>query len=353
MKNKDKQQRQSPTNDTAHTRTTLVLKRFRDLGLSAHEAKSYLSLLQRDTLTVAEVARLAAIPRTNAYEALDKLMTKGMCLSKPGHVKRYSASDPSLLQDELLTKATAAAQAELAQVRKKEKEIIAKYQSGIEVEVAKLKSREKEILEKHQAGRDSELSKLEEKEREIRGKAESVKRDVGNIVAELKPQYESSRLETDPLDFIEVIKDPLQVHKRFMQLVSEAKEEILAFTKPPFSGPRKRLEEQAEPEKKVLRQGIRIRNIYEIPTEKEEIEWRFKDIDGAVKLGEEARVMKKLPMKMVILDRKIVLLALADPVSKRTSLTTQIVEHRDLANSLRMLFDTLWEQAEDYHILEG
>jgi hypothetical protein len=44
------------------------------------------------------------------------------------------------------------------------------------------------------------------------------------------------------------------------------------------------------------------------------------------------------------------MLTLEDPVSERTSLTTQIVQHRTLAKGLKILFQTLWEQAEDYHV---
>jgi hypothetical protein len=46
------------------------------------------------------------------------------------------------------------------------------------------------------------------------------------------------------------------------------------------------------------------------------------------------------------------LLALEDPVSKELSLTTQVVEHRALANGLRILFDVMWEKADDYQVLE-
>ena len=55
---------------------------------------------------------------------------------------------------------------------------------------------------------------------------------------------------------------------------------------------------------------------------------------------------------MAIFDKKTVLLALEDPVSKELSLTTQIIEHRALANGLRILFDVMWGKAEDYQILE-
>jgi len=290
--------------------------RLKSLGLTPYETKCYLALLQRGTLTVPEVSTIAGVPRSNAYDALEKMMSKGICVSRPGNTKRYSASPPDLLCESFILKLDEETESELE-----------KFKRG---QSTALKEKEKEMLQ--------------------RKKAAEV--DITHVMRDLQPEYEKSQKQTAPLDYIEIIKDPYQIHKRFMQLVSEAKQEILAFTKPPFSGPRERLEEQAEPAKKVLRQGVRIRNIYEIPSDKDEIEWRFKDIDEAVKLGEEARVMKKLPMKMVILDRRIVMLALTDPVSKRTSLTTQVVEHRDLASGLRMLFDTLWEQAEHYHILK-
>jgi hypothetical protein len=41
-----------------------------------------------------------------------------------------------------------------------------------------------------------------------------------------------------------------------------------------------------------------------------------------------------------------------DPVSTGTTFTTQVVEHTDLAESLTILFNHIWEQAQDYHIME-
>ena len=309
---------------------TLILKRFKEIGLSSYEAKSYLSLLERDTLTVSEISRLSGIPRANAYEALEKLMSKGMCIAKPGHTKKYSASDPLMLQDKFLVEASSAAEIELENLGKKHKE----------------------TLEKSKAVLEAEVKNLNEKEREILERAKVVKENITAVINQLRPQYEESRLETNPMDYIEIIKDPYQIQERFMQLCQEAKEEILVFTKPPFAGPRKRLEEQFEQQVEPLQQGIRIRDIYEMPKDKEEIEWWFKAIDTAVKHGEEARVTKELPMKMAIWDSRIVLFALADPVSKQISLTSQIVEHPALAKTLKVTFETLWAQAKDYHVLK-
>jgi sugar-specific transcriptional regulator TrmB len=287
---------------------TLILKGFKEIGLSDYEAKSYLSLLERETLTVAEVSRFAGIPRANAYEALDRLMSKGLCTSKPGKTKMYCATDPELL---------------------KEKFII-NVDKSLKVELANLKEKERDIIEQSRAAKEK----------------------IDIMVKELKPSFENSRLKTNPLDYIEIIKDPYQMHKKFMQLGREAKVEILSFTKPPYSGPREWVREQCEQKLEPHQEGIENRCIYEIPKNDEEFEWWFEAINAAVKEGEKARVIEELPMKMAIFDSRIVIMGLVDPTSKGTSLTTQIVEHPDLAKSLKILFQTLWQQAEDYHILK-
>jgi len=294
----------------------LILKRFKDIGLSSNEAKSYLCLLQRDTLTVPEVSKLAEIPPPNAYRSLEKLMSKGLCISKPGPTKKYAASDPSSLEDKFL----------------------GQVDEAIKIELENLK-------EKLNHG-------LKEKEKETSQKRKAAKDNIKSLITELRPQYEESRLETNPLEYIEIIKDPYQIHKRYMQLHAEAKEEILAFTKPPFTGPRQRLKEQIDQQAEILKTRVRIRSIYEIATDEGEKKWQFEMINRCARSGEEARVLKKLPMKMAIFDSRIVVYALVDPVSKQTSLTSQIVEHPALAQSLKILFETLWEQAEDYHILK-
>ena len=318
--------------------------------MTSYEAKSYLSLLERDTLTVSEVSKLAGIPRPNAYEALEKLMSKGMCISKPGDVKKYTASDPLLLQEKFLPEAKLATEIELENLRKKEKEILEKSKAATEIELENLRKKEQEILEKSKAATEIELENLRKKEEEIRERNKVAEENIGTIVEELKPQYAKSRLETNPMDYIQIIKDPYQIHKTFMQLNRQAKKEILVFSKPPYSVPKGILEDQVQQQVEPHQEAIKIRCIYEIPHEKEETEWWLHIIEAAVERGEEARVIKELPVKMAIYDERIALFALQDPVSKESSLTSQVVEHEALAKGLKLLFESLWEEAEDYHI---
>lgn len=291
---------------------SLILKRFKEVGLTSYEARSYLSLLQRDTLTVAEVSKIAEIPRANAYEALEKLMAKGMCIAKPGETKRYSASDPALLEERFL--------GQLDQATK--------------MEIQNLKT------------------DVETKEKQILEKAEGVKRNVAQMMKELRPQFEESRLETNPMDYIEIIKDPNQIHRRFVELVKSVREELLGFTKPPYSVPRERIEEQTDPQAELLKRGVQIRIIQEISTDEQERRWQYQLADSAAKAGVEERALERVPAKMFVLDSTTVIFSLEDPVTDRLSLTTQIVKHRALAELLKISFEALWSQAEDYHVLE-
>lgn len=328
---------------------TLILRRFRELGLSSYEAKSYLSLLERDTLTVSEVSRLAGIPRPNAYDALEKLMTKGLCISKPGDVKKYSASDPVFLQEKFLVAMKASTEFELDNLRKKEREILERSKQATEAELENLRKKEREILEKSKAAAETELENLRKKEKEIRERKKAAEENVSTVVEELKPLYERTRQEFNPLEYIQVIKDPYQVHKRYIELVRDTKEEYLAIVKAPFTGPPEKLREQIDLAAEALQRGVRFRSVYEPPGDPDQQRWLTEFIERLAEHGAEARILKSLPMKTAIFDSRIVLFALADPVSKELSLTSQVTEHPALAQSLKILFEHLWAQAQDYH----
>jgi sugar-specific transcriptional regulator TrmB len=331
---------------------SVMIKRFKEMGLGLYESKSYLSLMEKDILTVTEVSKIAGIPRTNAYEALEKLLAKGLCVSRPGNTKRYGASDPASVKDKFLAQMDHAMEIEMANLTKKENEIIGKYKSVKETKLLELSNKEKEILEKYNAAKESKLTELNKKEKEILEENKIAKDNIIQIVEELKPKYLNSRAKENPMDFIEIIKDSQQIHKKFMELVGETKKELLVFTKPPYSVPKEGLEEQSEQQKIMTEKGVMNRSVHEIPREKEEIRYVFDHLVKTDKINDKTRVIKELPMKMAIFDEKIVILPLEDPLSSGTSFTAQIIRHPALAKTLKITFETMWEQAEDYHVLE-
>ena len=287
----------------------IIIKKFKELGLSPYEAKSYLSLLEKDTLTVSEIARLAKIPRANAYEALEKLLAKGFCVSKPGKVRQYSALDPAQLE-------------------------------------------EKSVMVLDQVF-EGKLNKLYEKQDEILAEKKEARKRLSELSRELSPLYNNSRSNETPMDFIEIIKDSYQIGAKFNELVSQSKNEVLVFSKPPYSVARKGLDEQSRIQRqKRKKENVKTRSIHEIPRDQEELSWLYQTFLSHDEGQRLTRVIAELPMKMAIFDEEIVLLPLEDLISSGNLFTAQIIRHPALAKSLKITFETLWEQAEDYHVLE-
>ena len=52
---------------------------------------------------------------------------------------------------------------------------------------------------------------------------------------------------------------------------------------------------------------------------------------------------EKLPLKLVIIDETIVMFGMEDPVAGSTQLTLAVVEHRALAQLLKIAFDAVWD----------
>jgi len=286
----------------------LILKNLDKFGLNSYEAKSYLSLLEKSQLTASEVSRLAGVPRSRIYETLENLESMGLCHTLPGKIKIYTASSPQNLKDLLV-------------LREKEK---------IEARLQKLRT---EISENEQ------------------GLAEKIS-SAEKMVERLMPAYEKGRLQHDPLDYIEIIKEDNQLQRRVCELIDGAEKEVLGLSKPPLLEDRDKVLEQLDRETDSINKGVTSKCIYEIPKKIEQLNWLKEYIGKVSQLGEQAKVIEELPIKMLIFDRKTVIFQLEDPISFKPSTTTQIIQHKSLANSLKILFDTLWAQAQDIACLD-
>ena len=57
------------------------------------------------------------------------------------------------------------------------------------------------------------------------------------MVDDLKPATKPVSTQTDPLEYIEVLRDRRAINERFAELQKAVKKEILVFTKPPYATP--------------------------------------------------------------------------------------------------------------------
>lgn len=244
------------------------------LGLTSYEAKAYLTLIRRDSFTAAQVARQSGLPRQRIYDVLGSLVQKGLAVSRPGNVVKYAATAPELAIDLLLT-----------------------------------------------AHRD-ELSRME--------------RDARTMVTDLKPAYEAGQAHTDPLEYIEVLRDRRAINERFAELQSAVKKEILVFTKPPYATPPQENVEGLE-----VSQSHAARSLYEFSVFDDPATSR--GVQRFVEAGEDARFVPELPLKLVIIDELIVMFGMEDPVAGSSDLTIVVVEHPALAKVLKTAFDAIWD----------
>ncbi|MYT31995.1 MULTISPECIES: helix-turn-helix domain-containing protein [unclassified Streptomyces] len=250
------------------------------LGLARYEARVYLALIRRESYTAAEVAREADVPRQRVYDVLDALVRRRLAQARPGRVATYSAVAPELA-------------------------------------VARLVSLQRESLER-------------------------LERASGSLATALQPLWADGRRHDDPLDYVEILRDPTAIAERFADIQRQARRELLSFCKPPFVAPAENAE-GIEAARRLHRAGGTVRAIYSSGALEDA--GMLANVRSFAAAGEEARFTADLPLKLVIADASLVLCDMPDPVAGADSTTALVIEHPALAACLRLAFLTVWESA--------
>ncbi|HZC73642.1 MAG TPA: helix-turn-helix domain-containing protein [Jatrophihabitans sp.] len=167
---------------------------------------------------------------------------------------------------------------------------------------------------------------------------EHLQRDARTVADELVPAFLAGSGHADPMDYIEIIRDRAAMAKRFDELQAGVERELISFSTEPAVVP---LEQN--------RVGIELagrhtmRSVYELSLLTEP--GARAGIEEFIAAGEQARFAEKLPMKLVVIDERIVLFALNDPVAGADELTSVVVDHSRLAASLKIAFESVWASA--------
>lgn len=262
------------------------------LGLSENEARIYTALLERKELSAMEIHELTGVPRTKVYEITQRMILRGTCIKKQkGKKKMYEALEP----------------------RRAFNNLIREY--------------ENELDEKKKLAKD--LHKM------------------------IYPIYSRRMANVDISEYVEIIDDLPSIHERYVSLVINTKQEYIGFVKPPYAHQHKngKLSEQEHVGLEMLKRGVIARVLYEMPSEVD-IERRISHIEKFSQMGEKARVIERVPIKMYIFDGRYVLMALDTARRATSTLTMLVIEHRGLAQAGRMLFDFLWKEAQNYIVLK-
>jgi sugar-specific transcriptional regulator TrmB len=346
-----------------------ILKSLGVFNLSLYEAKAYLALLEKETLSPVEVAAISGVPRGRVYEILNRLLEKGLCFLVPGDVKQYKATNPEIFKEKIETKIEYSESDINIKIEKLQSDIEARkkiHDSEIMRKKANLESKINRLMKEFDLKIDREKrifnQEIDRKERlfdsNIRKEKQvlsDLKKNANDVISKLTDTYKKGRDNDAPQDNIEILKNPRQIDDKFVNLFRESKKEALTLTKQRFYHMDEELlgmvNKQTKSVTEVISKGLSVRCIYELKPDEKENKFMCKNvIDKFVAAGEQARVMKDIPMRIAIFDEETVMYTIVD-AEGHCSLNgyyTQVVRNKMMAKSLKILFETLWDKAEDY-----
>ena len=166
---------------------------------------------------------------------------------------------------------------------------------------------------------------------------ELVRDEARAAARELAQPFTEGNKHQDPLDYVEVIRDRQTLARRFDELQAAVTTELLAFSKEPAVVDVERNEVGMKTASEHL-----VRSIYEFSLLRDPV--RRAGVRRFVDLGEHARFVERLPTKLAIIDERIVMFALSDPVAGVDDLTSVVIEHADLAAVLKIAFEAVWQK---------
>jgi hypothetical protein len=157
---------------------------------------------------------------------------------------------------------------------------------------------------------------------------------------ELSRVFAAGLVRTDPQRLFEVVEGSAATASRINELLGSARKEVAGIDSPPYVAPSSAHVSDAE--LALLRRGVRFRALYagevlDEPALVARIQWM-------VESGEEARVLPRVPMKLLVIDRETAVVLLSGEETAPDTLS--IVARRSaLTDGLQAMFEQLWSHA--------
>ncbi|GJM59796.1 hypothetical protein PEDI_03480 [Persicobacter diffluens] len=167
--------------------------------------------------------------------------------------------------------------------------------------------------------------------------------ELAALSKKLEEQFQ--KLDQPPVSVFRTLTDADEILKEYYRLFRLAEEIGVGFSKAPYSVDISNLPEVNPSEEASMEKGVVFKGIYEIP--KGESEEDVKRLASYFKSqGEEVRMAKALPFKMLMVDFQYVLLLIHGgndvPVNMALS-----IEDEAFARSMFQLFNFYWESAAE------
>ena len=154
-------------------------------------------------------------------------------------------------------------------------------------------------------------------------------------IESLAEVYRGTDAERSISDVVDVVRGAKAVGQRFAQLQMSAREEVLGFVKAQIAvvPPEENKEEDAAVTRGVRYRVVIERSAFDRPG-------FFAAASDSLRAGEEVRVVQELPMRLLIVDRRIALVPLLSGAGG--SIGALIVHSSGMLDALLALFDRVW-----------
>ncbi|MEV0621679.1 LuxR C-terminal-related transcriptional regulator [Nonomuraea sp. NPDC050404] len=159
-------------------------------------------------------------------------------------------------------------------------------------------------------------------------------------VALLADEHRAGLRRRDADHLIEVLPSRAALREQVRRLQDGAREEVLAFCR---AGHVVMPSQDNTEELEALGRGVAYRVIYEQALLEEP--GMVANVAYGIKLGEQSRAVRTLPVRMMIYDRAVALLPLVQHAGGLTETTAALVRDSSLLDALIALFEAQWERA--------
>ena len=268
---------------------------FEEFGLNGYQARILLALLRVGSAAPPYLAQLAGVHRTSAYPVLEELRAKGVAQQLPGKAAVWTTLGPG------------------------------------------------EVLERLLAAQQDRLRAIERKMEETRRALDKV----------------ASHSPATPAPYLQLLSSATQARSIYDRLLAESEVEFLVLNRPPYSAATdptraERAARDAGGRDEVnpavieaLRRGVAIRVLYQATQWDAADAGPFREAMGHYHAaGVQGRVVDELPMKLVVSDRRVALLALTDPVLPEVGFPANLhIEHAGYAAFQADAFEHRWATA--------
>lgn len=258
-----------------------LLRGFQHLGLSPYEARVLVALLRRGSGNSVDLAQLSGVPRTAVYPVLQGLGIKGLA-------ERMHGPGPAVWGS-----------------------------PGRDLVMERLKAAEEERVRQH------------------RERADHVRKLLDRSFPEEPADV--------ALPFLHVLPGAKQMKATYEELLGRAESEVVMFTRPPYTWTFPNANQAVLD---MLARDVDVRVIYEAAQWNDPSADAFRSEMGIYHdAGVKARLADELPIKLVVVDRRVALVNMLHPVSTDGYPMSLHVDHPGFALVAATAFEHFWATA--------